>query len=98
MDMFANLPSRLLVTPNPLEIAVKDMERVLDKGCVRMDLKERAGRNRNMSIEAEKTRKDIWKVLVAGLHDTGSKKRKVAETAKGDEKVGFDDALATLLG
>jgi hypothetical protein len=98
MDMFANLPSRLLVTPKPLEIAVKDMERVIDKGCVRMDLKERAGRNRNMSIEAEKTRKDIWKVLVGGLHDTGNKKRKVADAAKGDEKVGFDDALASLLG
>jgi hypothetical protein len=98
MDMFANLPSRLLVTPKPLEIAVKDMERVIDKGCVRMDLKERAGRNRNMSIEAEKTRKEIWKVLVGGLHETGNKKRKVAETAKGDDKVGFDDALATLLG
>jgi hypothetical protein len=76
------------------------MERVMEKGCVRMDLKERAGRNRNMSVEAEKTRKEIWKVLVDGLHDVGNKKRKI-DTGKTDgsgDKMDFDSALNALLG
>jgi hypothetical protein len=99
MDIYANLPLRLLVTPKPLDVAVRDMGKVIEKGCVRMDLKERAGKNRNMSIEAETMKKEIWKVLVDGLQDVGTKKRKVV--SGGLEKEGveeFDDALNALLG
>jgi len=100
LDVYANMPSRLLITPKPLDIAVKDMEKVMEKGCVRMDLKERAGKNRNMSVEAESARKDLWKVLVEGLHDVGNKKRKVDRSEKNvvGENLNFDDALKDLLG
>lgn len=100
IDVYGNLPSRILITPKPLEIAVRDMDRVMERGAIRMDLKERAGKNRNMSVESEIMRKKIWKVLVDNLHEANAKKRKVDTEKKkeGTTELGFDDALHALLG
>lgn len=97
MDDYANLPIRILVTPKPLDIAVKDMGKVIEKGSIRIDLKERAGKNRNMAVESELMRKRIWKVLVDGLKDANVKRRKVTLEKKDAAAPGnFDDALNAL--
>jgi len=99
LDIYANMPSRLLVTPKPLEIAVKDMAKLIEKGGVRMDLKERAGKNRNMSVEAELMRKKIWLILVNGLKEANAKKRKVTIEKKDSAAAeNFDDVLNDILG
>lgn len=98
-DVFANLPTRLIVTPKPLMIAVRDMVKVIERGAVRMDLKERAGKHRGMSVEAELMRKRIWEVLVNGLKGAQAKKRKVlVERKAASVPENFDDALSSLLG
>lgn len=98
LDTYANLPERLLVTPKPIEVAVRDLLRVEERGAVRMDLGERAGKNRNMSVDAESSRKRIWKVLVDGLKDATSKKQKVeVEKKNASAEGGFDDLLYDLL-
>lgn len=99
LDTYANMPIRLIITPKPLMIAVKDMVKVVERGAVRMDLKERAGKHRGMSVEAELMRKRIWEVLVTGLQGAQAKKRKVAAERKAiSVPENFDDALSNLLG
>jgi len=98
-DIFGNMPSRLLITPKPLLIAVRDMDRVIDSGKVKMDIKERAAKYRNISLEHEETRKSVWKGLVE-LCAKETKKVKVSSEAKGAEGggVAIDEALFQLLG
>jgi hypothetical protein len=97
-DIYTNLPIRLLVTPKPLLVAVKDMEKVISRRAIRIDLKERAGKYRSMSIEAESSRQALWKVLVDGLKNESLKKRRVEKKKDVGTEEGYDDAIAILLG
>lgn len=97
MDTYTNLPEKILVTPKPLAIAVRDFGKVIAEGGIKIDLKERAKKFRNMSIEAEEMKKRVWKALVEGLKDS-SKKRKLNEKTKEPDNVDYDDVMATLLG
>jgi hypothetical protein len=96
LDTYGNMPVRLLVTPKPLATAVKDLVKVVDQGGVKMDLKERAGKFKNMSVESEEMKKRIWKVLVDGLRDS-NKKRKVSSKEKEPETENYDDVIGRLL-
>lgn len=96
-DIFGNMPNRVLVTPKPLLVAVKDMEKVIDKGRVKMDLDERSGRFRNVSVEHEETKKKMWKALVEVCRDSG-KKVKPAEEDGRETAENYDDVMAGLLG
>jgi len=97
-DDFANLPEAILVTPKPLASAVKDMEKVIDKGMIKMNMGERSGKNRNMVIQAEGVRKSLWKVLVNGVKDPNAKKirREEREDAGSKEDVDLDALLKML--
>jgi len=97
-DIFGNMPQKLLITPKPLLIAVRDLDRVIDSGKVKMDIKERAGRYRNISLENEETRKSVWKGLV-DLCAGGTKKVKISsETDISEGGIALDEALLKLLG
>jgi hypothetical protein len=99
LDVYGNLPSKIMVTPKPLSIAVKDLGKMVEMAMIKMDLKERAGRNRNMQVESELMRKRIWKALVTGLQESSAKKRKVVVEKRNAAAEGnFDDALNDLLG
>lgn len=97
-DIFGNMPEKLLITPKPLLIAVRDMDKVIETGKVKMDVKERAGRYRNISLEHEDTRKSVWK----GLIDLCAKEvKKVRVEVEGELEgggVSVDEALLKLLG
>lgn len=97
-DIFGNMPVRLLITPKPLLLAVRDMNKVIETGKVKMDVKERAGKYRNISLESEDTRKSVWKGLI-DLCAGDVKKAKVdgdKDTEEGG--VSVDEALMALLG
>jgi hypothetical protein len=97
-DIFGNMPSKILITPKPLLIAVRDMDKVIDMGKVKMDVNERAGRYRNISLEHEDTRKSVWKGLIE-LCAKDVKKVRVDEEVDNEEGgVSIDDALMKLLG
>lgn len=96
MDTYANMPEQLLITPKPLSIAVKDMEKVINSGGVKMDLKERSKKYRNISVEAEAMRKLIWGILVEGLKDS-RKKQKTEKKPAADVSEAFDDVMSGLL-
>jgi major membrane immunogen (membrane-anchored lipoprotein) len=92
------MPSKILITPKPLLIAVRDMDKVIDMGKVKMDVNERAGRYRNISLEHEDTRKSVWKGLIE-LCAKDVKKVRVDEEVDNEEGgVSIDDALMKLLG
>jgi hypothetical protein len=95
MDTFANMPEQILITPKPLSIAVKDMDKMIAAGGVKMDLKERAKKFRNIAVEAESMKKVIWAVLVEGMKD--SAKRQRVEKKPGADVEGFDDLMSDLL-
>ncbi|RKF58914.1 hypothetical protein OnM2_064064 [Erysiphe neolycopersici] len=63
-DIYMNMPSKIMITPKPLFIAVRDLEKVVDKVKVKMDANERAGRYRHVSIEHDETKRKLWKELV----------------------------------
>lgn len=96
-DDFGNMPVRILVTPKPLVIAIKDMERVIEKGRVKMDVDERAGRYRNIQVEHEETRKRMWKGLIGVCSDSG-KKAKVDSGKEAEGEVDLDELLHNLIG
>jgi len=97
-DVFGNMPEKILITPKPLLIAVQDMEKVIDKGKVKMDTKERAARYRNISVEHEESRKRIWKGLVMVCGETEKKKLKPEEAGSSKSVIDFDQLLHDLLG
>lgn len=97
-DIFGNMPNKLLISPKPLLIATRDLDRVVDNGKVKMDTNERAGKYRNISLEHEETRKSVWKELVK-LCDAGTKKVKLTVEKDTEEGgVTIDEALMELLG
>jgi hypothetical protein len=96
-DIYGNMPSRILVTPKPLLVAVKDMERVLEKGKVKMDVGERAGKHRTVAVEHEETRKKMWKAMVEMCVDSGKKPR-VNPESDGTGTIDIDDVMFKLLG
>jgi hypothetical protein len=95
-DVFGNMPGRILITPKPLLIAIKDMEKVVDKGRVKMDLDERAGKYRNISVEHEETRKKMWKGLVDVCSEADKKPR--VEMLGDDDGIDLDALLFKLIG
>lgn len=74
-DDFGNMPNKILITPKPLLVAVGDMDKIIEKGRVKMDVDERAGRYRNISVEHEDTRKRMWKGLLKVCAEPGKKSR-----------------------
>jgi len=93
-DVFGNMPGKLLITPKPLLVAVRDMDSVVSKGRVKMDVGERAGRYRNVCVEAEESRKAIWTGLVS-LCDVETKKPKTDQDA--EDAVSSNDHMAALM-
>lgn len=96
IDLYANMPDKIYVTPKPLGIAVNDMVKVKSKGAIKIDLGERAGRFRNICVESEAMRKAMWKELVgvsAGAHS--QKRVKVMDT---EQETDFDALFASLTG
>lgn len=97
-DIFGNMPDKLLITPKPLLMAVRDMERVIETGKVKMDAKERAGKYRNISLEHEDTRKSVWKGLIELCAKEVKKAKFEVETEVPGGGVSVDEALLKLLG
>jgi hypothetical protein len=97
-DIFGNMPDKLLITPKPLLIAVRDLDKVVDSGKVKMDAKERAGKYRNISLENEDTRKSVWKGLIDICAKETKKVRVETEVGLADGGVSVDEALLKLLG
>jgi len=98
-DDFGNMPAKIMITPKPLLAAVSDMKRVIEKGKVKMDVNERAGRYRCITLEDETTRKRIWNGLLTVCAE-GTKKAKV-DSNKGmsaDQEIDVDEIMAKLLG
>lgn len=93
---YEHMPKSILITPKPLSIAVRDMEKVMKSGTIRMDLKERAGRFRNVCVEDETMRKRIWKALVNGSVNT--KRQRKEEPAGKAVTENYDDLLLQILG
>jgi hypothetical protein len=97
-DVFGNMPVRLLITPKPLLIAVRDMNKVIETGKVKMDVKERAGKYRNISLENEDTRKSVWSGLIAiCARETKKARLEVEMDDNEDGGVSIDEALMKLL-
>jgi len=97
-DDFGNMPAKIMVTPKPLLAAVSDMRKVIDKGRVKMDVNERAGRYRCITMEDEATRKRVWSGLLSVCVD-GAKKVK-ADSNKGlsaEKEIDVDAIMAKLL-
>jgi len=97
-DIFGNMPDKLLITPKPLLIAVRDLDKVIESGKVKMDAKERAGKYRNISLENEDTRKSVWKGLIDLCAKETKKARVEVEIGLADGGVSVDEALLKLLG
>lgn len=97
LDTFANMPEKILITPKPLSIAVKDMMKVNEQGAVKMDLKERAGKYRNISVDADAMKKRIWEALVGGLQDTLKRRKMNPEKKKVEASADFDELFNDLL-
>jgi hypothetical protein len=97
-DVFGNMPSKILITPKPLLVAHKDLEKVIEKGRVKMDVSERAARYRNISVEHEETRKRIWKGLVECCTRTAKKPRASEEDDEMEGGVDLDDIMNKLIG
>jgi hypothetical protein len=98
-DIFGNMPDKMLITPKPLLVAVKDMERVIEKSRVKMDVTERAARYRNILIDHEETRKRMWKALVDCCANHDKKPRMDdSEGGVGDSGIDLDDIMFKLIG
>jgi hypothetical protein len=96
--LYKNMPSALIFAPKPIVVAFKDWERVMEKKCVKMDMKERARQYRCCEVKAETMVKEIWKELVAlggVIKDKEPKKDKGKQKAKATvEMKSVDDMLA----
>ncbi|KAI6247680.1 hypothetical protein HI914_04465 [Erysiphe necator] len=67
-DIYMNMPYKIMITPKPLLIVVRDLEKVIARGKVKMDVNERAGRYRNVSIEHDDTkRKLLYRLLIISI-------------------------------
>jgi len=97
-DIYGNMPVRLLITPKPLLIAVRDMNKVIETGKVKMDVRERAGKYRNISLEHEETRKSVWKGLIDLCAGEVKRAKVDVDIDNEDGGVSIDDALLKLLG
>lgn len=96
LDIFGNMPEALLVTPKPILVALKDWQKfILVKKAIKIDLTERAGKNRNKGIVDDDTRKAIWTLLVDGMKGIGGPTAKKARVES--EEVNQDDAIAEFL-
>ncbi|RKF58535.1 hypothetical protein OnM2_067060 [Erysiphe neolycopersici] len=98
INIYMNMPSKIMITPKPLLIAVRDLEKVVDKGKVKMDANERAGRYRHVSIEHDETKRKLWRELVV-LCSNPDKKKKLNESKAVDgSNVDLDELMSGLLG
>lgn len=97
MDLYINMPNKILVTPKPLAVAVNDMGKVLSKGAIKIDLNERAGKYRNMCVESEEMRKSMWRELLA-IGDKAHSAKKAKEDLDDDDGLDFDQILFKLTG
>jgi hypothetical protein len=90
------MPERLLITPKPLSVAIRDMRKVVETKSVKMDFAERAGGFRNISIVSEPVRKRIWGALI-DLDDVESPKKK-QKTGQGvDDEIDVDALMKKML-
>ncbi|POS82428.1 hypothetical protein EPUL_005857, partial [Erysiphe pulchra] len=89
-DLYMNMPSKIMIISKPLLIAVKDLEKVVEKGKVKMDINERAGRYRHVSIEHYETKRKLWKELVI-LYSSSDKKKKIDDRKNNDSNVDLDE-------
>jgi hypothetical protein len=81
-DRYGNLPEKILVSPKPLGTAVLDMGRVMKRGAIKIDLGERAGGHRNMTVVDRDMRQGIWdQLIVIGATSEQKKKAKTDEGA-----------------
>jgi len=98
MDLYGNMPDKILISAKPLSVAVRDLETVMKKGVIKIDMSERAGRYRNMSVESEDMRKRIWKALVSVVEETSQAKRPRVETPDNGGEIDFDALFNQLVG
>ncbi|KAI0992143.1 hypothetical protein K3495_g16043 [Podosphaera aphanis] len=98
IDLYGNMPSQIVFTSKPLLLAVKDMEMVITRSKIRMDLRERSGRYRNVSVVSEETRKQLWKELVALCSLPSSTAEGSSTTRDATQDANFDDVINGLLG
>lgn len=96
-DIYWNMPSKLLITPKPLLIAVKDLEKSVKKDKVKIDIDERTGRYRHMAIEYEKTRKAMWKELVAICYEPGKRRKVVLDEVNKEGGIDIDALMSKFL-
>jgi hypothetical protein len=82
IDLYANMPNRIFVTPKPLGVAVSDMTKVVSKGMIKIDLGERAGKYRNICVESEEMKKSMWRELIEVSREAHTaKKAKVLDAS-----------------
>lgn len=95
-DEFANMPSTLIFAPKLIYLAFNDWKRCIEKGAVKMDLKERARAYRCCEVKSEKIVESIWKSLLrlaavpkkdngSKKVDKGKKKQTVVDLATSDD-------------
>jgi hypothetical protein len=96
-DLYANMPEKIFISPKPLSVAVKDLERVMQKGAIKADPSERAGRYRNTCVESEDMRKRIWKALISVVENPENTKRPRLQSGEEGEDSDFDEVLRKLL-
>lgn len=65
---------KIMIASKPLLIAIRDLEKIIEKARVKMDFNNRAGRYRLMSIEHDDTKRKLWKELVILCSGTDKKK------------------------
>lgn len=95
-DDFGNMPDRILITPKPLTIAVQDLAKVIERGRVKMDIDERAGKYRNISVEHEETRKAMWKGLISICSESDKKVKPMTDDNEGG--IDLDALMFKLIG
>jgi hypothetical protein len=97
MDVYANMPNKILVTPKPLSVAVADMGKVMSKGAIKIDLNERAGKYRNMCVENDEMRKTMWRELLI-VSEKAHTAKKAKETLDEGDELDFDAIMFKLTG
>ncbi|KAI6250142.1 hypothetical protein HI914_02102 [Erysiphe necator] len=73
-DIYMNMSPKIMIASKPLLIAIRDLEKIIEKARVKMDFNNRAGRYRLMSIEHDDTKRKLWKELVILCSGTDKKK------------------------
>jgi hypothetical protein len=96
--IYANMPTSLIFAPKPIENAYKDWMKVIEKGAVRMDQKERARGYRCMEVKHEDTKKMLWgKLLKIGTLKPEGREEGKSEKSKGKQKaIETPDDILTL--